>query len=247
MIVGAVLAFIVSVVGVVVLYVVGGPVWLAPIIGILFGALMVWHLVRSAYTRATRQLSTGSVDQITQARYENLAEGLSLSIGLPVPELRVVRDDALNAMVAEGADTQTVAVTDSLLNKLDRIELEAVLAELLVRLKSGDAKEGTTLASVVGSTCLESPLSPILKPLGQWLLGRHLHEHRDMLNDQQAVAVTRYPPGLSAAFNQMAGGSLTPAAATVGTDHLWLATPPRTESVVPSIPLDWRIEVLTEI
>ncbi|HEX4978700.1 MAG TPA: M48 family metalloprotease, partial [Acidimicrobiales bacterium] len=76
-------------------------------------------------------------DEVEHARLHNLVEGLCIAGGLPKPRLYVIEDDAPNAF-ATGRDPKhaAVAVTTGLLAKLDRIELEAVLAHELSHIKN---------------------------------------------------------------------------------------------------------------
>ena len=66
------------------------------------------------------------------ARYHNLVEGLCIAAGLPKPRLYVVDDPAPNAF-ATGRNPKhaAVAVTTGLLEKMNRVELEGVLAHEL--------------------------------------------------------------------------------------------------------------------
>jgi Zn-dependent protease with chaperone function len=228
------------------LLIVGRLWWIAPIIGLIVGVSVVWHLHRSAFRRVMQAFVPIAGNDVARARLENLVEGLSLSIGTSEPELLVVADEARNALAVARGDEKAIIITDSLLVALDRIELEGVVAALLIRLKNGDAERATSMASLVGKPFLDSGMSTIAAPLGGLLLRRNLSEYRDILSDQQAVAITRYPPGLSAALGRIAVVSAAPLAATPGTDHLWMVPPARLDSLVPHAPLDWRVEALLE-
>src|SRR5699024_5989184 len=79
------------------------------------------------------------------ARLVNIVDGLSLVTGVPVPEVRILDEPTINAMAVgrPGADT-AVVITSGMLEHLDRMQLEGVIAHLLVRLR-GDAQQRQTI------------------------------------------------------------------------------------------------------
>lgn len=230
--------------------VVGVPWWAGAVAGLAVTALILWRRAQTADVRVLAPYLSlspaGAADPIATARFKNLVEGLCLSIGVSEPELLVVSDPARNAMAVARNDRQTLVVTDSLLADLQRIELEGVVAELLVRLRSGDAERATVMAALVGGLLLDSPLGSVTRPLAARLMRQTLDHYRDVTADQQAVAVTRYPPGLLAGLERIGTGPVLPAAATPGTDHLWMVPPPRAADLFDFAPLEWRIDILAE-
>jgi heat shock protein HtpX len=96
-------------------------------------------------------------DPVEHARLHNVVEGLCIAAGLPKPRLYVVEDDAPNAF-ATGRDPKhaAVAVTTGLLDKLNRIELEGVLAHELSHIKNYDILVSTLAVTLVGVIALLS-------------------------------------------------------------------------------------------
>jgi heat shock protein HtpX len=96
-------------------------------------------------------------DPVEHARLHNLVEGLCIAGGLPKPRVYVVDDDAPNAF-ATGRDPRhaAVAVTTGLLDKLNRIELEGVLAHELSHVKNYDILVSTLAVTMVGMVALLS-------------------------------------------------------------------------------------------
>ena len=96
-------------------------------------------------------------DPTTYARLHNVVEGLCIAAGLPKPRLYVVEDDAPNAF-ATGRDPKhaAVAVTTGLLDKLNRIELEGVIAHELSHIKNYDILVSTLAVTLVGVVALLS-------------------------------------------------------------------------------------------
>lgn len=241
-----VLAVLLSIVVGLIFGLIGLPWWLGPIIGVIAAAGIVWYLQSTALAAVSGSLGTATSDISRWPRYENLVDGLSLAIGVTDPDLLVIDDSAMNAVSLAQGTNESIYVTSGLLDELDRMQLEGVIAELLVRIKSGDAERATTATGLL-RPLLSGPLSGLLGGVGNTLLTRLMPQDREMTADLAAVSVTRFPPGLGAALRTIAQGSFTPAAASVGNDHLWLAPPLDGDGAVPALPLAWRIDTLLEI
>jgi len=85
------------------------------------------------------------------ARLHNLVEGLCIAAGLPKPRIYVIDDPAPNAF-ATGRNPKhaAIAVTTGLLEKMNRIELEGVLAHELSHVKNYDILSSTLAVTFVG-------------------------------------------------------------------------------------------------
>lgn len=96
-------------------------------------------------------------DPVEYARFHNLVEGLCIASGLPKPRLYIVEDDAPNAF-ATGRDPKhaAIAVTTGLLAKMNRVELEGVLAHELSHIRNYDILVMTIAVTMVGITAAVS-------------------------------------------------------------------------------------------
>ncbi len=96
-------------------------------------------------------------DRAEYAQYHNLVEGLCIAAGLPKPRLYVIADDAPNAF-ATGRNPRhaAIAVTTGLLEKMNRVELEGVLAHELSHIKNYDILVSTLAVTMVGVVILLS-------------------------------------------------------------------------------------------
>ncbi|MCU1497210.1 MAG: htpX [Acidimicrobiales bacterium] len=94
-------------------------------------------------------------DPTTYARVHNVVEGLCIASGLPKPRIYVIDDVAPNAF-ATGRSRQhaAIAITTGLLDQLDRMELEAVLAHELSHIKNDDILVTTLAVTTVGFVTL---------------------------------------------------------------------------------------------
>ena len=111
------------------------------------------------------------------ARLHNLVEGLCIAAGLPKPRLYVIEDPAPNAF-ATGRNPRhaAVAVTTGLLDKMNRIELEGILAHELSHIKNYDLLVSTLAVTMVGVIVL---LSDFALRFMWWGGPRHRNDSRD--------------------------------------------------------------------
>ena len=87
----------------------------------------------------------------------NVVEEMSIASGLPMPKVYIVDDTAPNAF-ATGRDPEhaTVAVTSGLLDKLDRDELQGVIAHEMSHVANFDIRYSMLVGILVGTTVLIS-------------------------------------------------------------------------------------------
>ncbi len=92
-----------------------------------------------------------------QPRLHNVVEGLSIAAGTPKPRVYVIPERAPNAF-ATGRDPEhsSVAVTQGLLETMNRVELEGVVGHELAHVVDRDILLGTILATLVGAVVLIS-------------------------------------------------------------------------------------------
>ena len=139
---------------------------------VLFGGGVAGVLVAFAIAVAMAFFSYYNSDKVALAashavpadgpeyqRYHNLVEGLCIAAGLPKPRLYVVDDPAPNAF-ATGRNPKhaALAVTTGLLQQMNRVELEGVLAHELSHVKNYDILVSTVAVITVGTIALLSDL-----------------------------------------------------------------------------------------
>jgi heat shock protein HtpX len=92
-----------------------------------------------------------------EPRLHNVVEGLAIAAGVPKPRVYVVPEQAPNAF-ATGRDPEhsSVAVTRGLLDTMNRVELEGVVAHELSHVVDRDILVGTIVATLVGAVVLMS-------------------------------------------------------------------------------------------
>lgn len=182
----------------------------------------------------------------------NVIEGLSIAAGLPKPRAYIIESEALNAF-ATGRDPKhsAIAITRGLLKKLNRVELEGVIAHEMAHICNYDIKVATLAAVLVGTVALicewflrwifwgnsdnERKTSPILAliafvlallaPFFATLIQLALSRRREFLADAEAARLTRYPEGLASALEKIAQDPTPLPQATSATSHLFIANP----------------------
>jgi heat shock protein HtpX len=155
-----------------------------------------------------------------EPRYHNLVEGLCVSAGLRKPDLYVIDDDALNSFATgRNPGHAAVVVTTGLLRKLSRMELEGVLAHELSHIRSNDVR-----VTSLGAALVALPLMPA-PPLAARLLAALVGRGRESDADVGGVRLTRYPPGLAAALENIRRDGPATLPASRATAHLWISSP----------------------
>jgi heat shock protein HtpX len=96
-------------------------------------------------------------DPVQYARFHNLVEGLCIASGLPKPRLYIVDDPAPNAFsTGRNPKHAAIAATTGLLDKMNRVELEGVLAHELSHIRNYDVLVMTLAVTMVGIIALLS-------------------------------------------------------------------------------------------
>src|ERR1700676_4578424 len=120
------------------------------------GAAVLWIVIAYFFHQSIVDAVTGGEDvtRQQQPRLYNLLENLCISRGIPMPKLKIMQSDALNAF-ATGLNRRqyAVTVTTGLLNALNDQEIEAVLGHELTHIKNGDVQMmviAVIIAGVVG-------------------------------------------------------------------------------------------------
>ena len=185
-------------------------------------------------------------------------EGLAMAAGLKkAPRVFVIEDSALNAF-ATGRDPEhsSITVTTGLLKRMNRQELEGVIAHEMSHIKNLDIRMMMLAAVLVGVVVLLSDfmlrsfiwggrgrrdresgqgaviimllalLLAILAPLFAQMIKLAVSRRREFLADANAVALTRYPPGLASALEKIKNDP-DPLVdkANRATAHLFISTP----------------------
>lgn len=121
---------------------------------------LVWHARRAGSKRVL--WATGAWELVAPKRHEeqvliNVVEEMAIASGLPLPKIWIVPDKDPNAF-ATGANEAAahVAVTEGLLDALNRDELQGVIAHEMAHIRNHDMRLMTLLAALIGVMVLMS-------------------------------------------------------------------------------------------
>ncbi|MBI2773036.1 MAG: M48 family metallopeptidase [Chloroflexi bacterium] len=184
----------------------------------------------------------------------NTVEALAIGLGIPTPKIFVIEDPAPNAF-ATGRDPKhaSIAVTRGLLEKLDKTELEGVLAHELSHVGNYDIRLMLLVAVLVGTIALLSDwilrtafyggrrrdrdrgsggilllvgfALALLTPVIAALIQMAVSRQREYLADASGALLTRYPQGLANALRKIAADPVPLAVANKATAALWIWPP----------------------
>ncbi|MEZ5165252.1 MAG: M48 family metalloprotease [Acidimicrobiales bacterium] len=129
------------------------------IAGVVVGLVMSFGLTFASYfqsdTLALSSTRARPADPSEFARLHNLVAEVSLAAGIPAPRVYVVHDPAPNAFATgRDVDHAAVAVTTGLLDKMNRSELEGVLAHEIAHIRNGDILVMTVAVATAGSIAI---------------------------------------------------------------------------------------------
>lgn len=181
-----------------------------------------------------------------------VTENLCIGAGLPKPKLYVIEDSAPNAF-ATGRDPNhaVVCATTGLLKKLERSELEGVIAHELSHIKNYDIRLMAVVAILVGTVAyladifnrslwwggkkkkegkgqifvLIGLVLALLSPLIAKLIQLAISRQREFLADASAVLLTRNPYALADALGKISKDKEVLEAANNATAHLYIVNP----------------------
>lgn len=201
-------------------------------------------------------------------------ENLSLANQIPMPQIYVIDSPSPNAF-ATGTSPQKaiICATTGLLQKLNRTEIEAVIAHELSHIKNYDTRLMTLVSILLGSLSLlinfsydsgrnrDKNKSYFLQLIGFLLIifapfiGRliqfSISRSREYLADSEAVKLTRQPQGLISALQKISTDSDILQTASPATANLYIDNPFKGNKVAELFsthpPIQKRIEALQKM
>ncbi len=184
-----------------------------------------------------------------------LVENLCITAGLPLPKIYIIDEMAPNAFATgRNPEKAVIAVTRGLLEKLDRSELEGVLAHELSHIGNRDILLQTVVVVLVGLVVLLSDwflrwswisgrrnnresgqlgaimlvvgiILAVLSPLFATLIQMAISRKREFLADADGALLTRYPEGLASALEKISKDPTPLKVANKAMAHMYLSNP----------------------
>lgn len=230
------------------------PLVLGTLIGVIVGfatgswlwALVAFLLVAVAIALAAFYAAEGLALRLLKAR--PLAEGASVMLrnqleelcartGVTEPVLYTVGAGA-PAIASFGRTTNALVVTDGLTDELTVVELEAAVAREIARMLSR-----STVIDTLAVSFITVPFG-FLGNVADKALNFFRGGDYDARMDLEGTAITRYPPGMTAALSKM---TAVPSQAADAVAHLWAVGRRKSTGEPGSFGIDERLEILQEL
>ncbi len=184
-----------------------------------------------------------------------IVENLCITTGLPFPKIYIMKESQPNAFATgRNAKHAVVAVTQGLLDKLEKTELEGVIAHELSHIKNKDMLLQTMVVVLVGIIAMASHIflrisfygggrkrdskgnagaiifvlgivAAVLAPIAANLIKLAVSRKREFLADASGALITRYPEGLARALEKIAKDPSPMKKANNATAHLYISNP----------------------
>ena len=214
---------------------------------------------------------------LTHRKVLHLVENLAITAGLPKPKVYIVNDPAPNAF-ATGRDAKhaSIALTSGIIEKLDKVELEGVIAHELAHIKNQDILLATVVITLLGALVLVSDWTlrtryafgrdrrsggvlvivgvvlAILSPILARLIYLAISRKREYLADASGALLTRYPEGLASALKKISADNNKLKSVSQATASLYIINPFKKKLDVAGLfsthpPIEKRIKALNNM
>lgn len=225
--------------------------WGAVILSILMSFFSYWYSDKIVLAMSRAK----PVEKKDNPELYRVVENLCITAGLPLPRIYIINDAQPNAF-ATGRDPKhaVVAVTQGLLDRLERSELEGVIAHELSHIGNRDILLSTIIVVLVGMVVLMTDFFfrlafwggiggrdrggqarlimivialalAILAPIFATLIKLAISRKREFLADASGALLTRYPEGLAMALEKIAQSPHSLKRANDATSHLYISNP----------------------
>ena len=170
------------------------------------------------------------IEKKDDAELFRIVENLAITAGVPTPKVYIMPDEALNAFATgRNPEHASVAITSGLKSKLNKSELEAVMAHELGHVKNYDIRVALLTAVLFGMIVFIADMlwrvsflggsrrgrgsaailpilliAGILAPIAAQLIKLAISRKRELLADATSVILTRYPDAMITALQKIA-------------------------------------------
>lgn len=209
----------------------------SPVFGLITGLIVFVVIVLASYfggqSVVTAMSSGHEISKEDQPYLYNTVEALSIAAGLPMPKLFMIDTDVPNAF-ASGRNPKNacITVTTGLIERLDRLELEGVIAHEMAHIRNYDILIATIAVVLAGTIVFLGYMARfsayggamrgggkngqagailfilfivliILAPIFTQLLKFAISRKREFLADATGADLTGYPEGLASALEKI--------------------------------------------
>ena len=235
---------------------------------IFISLLYIWISYYNSGKIAIASVGAKEASRNQHKQFYDLIEGLTIASGLPMPRLYVMQSQQINAFASgRNPKNAVVCVTTGALEKLDKRELEGVLAHELSHVANYDIRYMTLVVGMVGMIAIISEIFlrslwfhgdkdnknialiiigialAILAPIVVQLVQMAISRKREFAADATGVKFTRYPQGLIGALKKIQKENYVEKKVSKAVAPLFFSNPLKNlASTHP--PLDERIRIL---
>ena len=212
---------LITIISFIVGFLIGFPV--VALVGALISGGFMWKVYRTADDVVLKMVGGLPASEHEHARLFNIIDGLCVVGGDQRPALRVVGIEYPVALaVGMPGEAGTIVVSAGFLKSMGRVEMEAVMAHVMWRLRIGD----------IGVTTYMLALSAAMQRFGgdkvmPSVIARVVDDRTVMWADIAACQATRYPPAMVSALEIVERASDIPLS-RIGAKPLWFAAPDST-------------------
>lgn len=184
------------------------------------------------------------VDRGEAPELYEVVDRLRQKAGLPMPRLYVIPSEQPNAFATgRNPEHAVVAVTSGIVKRLNRDELEGVLAHELAHVQNRDILTSSIAATIAAAVTLvarfgfffggqnrENPyagiLMLILAPIAAMLIQMAISRSREYAADRDGAAICGKPQALASALRRLESGAQTTSMdANQATAHMFIVNP----------------------
>jgi len=219
-----------------------GILYFAIIFSLFMNVLSYWYSDKIVLSMAGAK--EAKHDEYTDLYH--IVENLSITAGLPMPKVYIIEDASPNAFATgRNKDHAVVAVTTGLLQILNKVELEGVIAHELSHIGNKDILLQTVIVVLVGFISILANIFMrggmgkgnrddnkgggiilvILSPIVAKLIQLAISRKREFLADASGVLLTRYPEGLASALQKISSANIPLHNPNNATAHLYISNP----------------------
>lgn len=210
----------------------------SPILGLLIAVIILVIIFLVSYYGGQNVVKTMAgareVSKQEEPYLYNTVDALSISAGLSMPKLYIIETDVPNAFATgRNPENSSITVTRGLMDRLDRLELEGVIAHEMAHIKNYDVLLATVAVVLAGTIVFLAYMARyssygglfrgrsrgdgqgqivfliiflvliILAPLFAQLLKFAISRQREYLADATGADFTGYPEGLASALEKI--------------------------------------------
>ncbi len=231
---------------------------LATLGALAVGGLSAWWSLREGDKAVLESTAAVPLDPSdpTQRVLDNVVEEMAIAAGMPKPAIYVVPDDDPNAFATGvGPERSSIAVTRGLLERLDRDELQGVVAHEMSHVRNYDVRLMTVVAALAGAVLLLADwsrrgvwwggrrrdsegkgglgvlfvalwlLAVLLAPIIAQIVSLAVSRQREYLADASGAELTRHPLALASALQKIAAAVEPTRSIKQGIAHLCIEDP----------------------